>query len=336
MKTNTSRPPWTQSDWFSRVSAWIYKELEHMDLGVTGPIKQVHVRPWSTVLHVPTIEGAVYCKASAEVLSHEPGLTKSLSLWRPEYLPRVLAADTEHGWMLMADGGTRLREVIKTDRDIRHWEKLLPHYADFQIELADRLTDLLALGIPDRRLATIPEQYEKLLDNKDILLIGHSVGLTSAEYLRLRNMKTHLGSLCERLANSPVPESIHHGDFHDGNIFLNDHHYVFFDWGDSSVAHPFFSLRTAFVSLEYTLGFEEDAPEFDRLRDAYLETWLPYGSREVLQDTFDLAARLSPISSALGWNRVISSIEESLRDDYAGAIPSLLQEFLKLVDREKD
>ena len=330
MPTVASKPPWTQSDWLEQASTWIHGALEQQGIGVTGPIEQSHVRPWSTVLHVPTRADAIYFKASAAVLAHEPALTQALSRWRPDCLPKVLATDLQRGWMLMSDGGTRLREVLKADHDLRHWETLLPLYAEVQIELVGRLPDLLALGIPNRQLATLPEQYEQLLVSTEVLRIDLPGGLTSAEYRRLCDWAPHFATLCEQLAASHIPESIHHGDFHDGNIFLREGRYVFFDWGDSSASHPFFSLRTAFVSIENTLQFDEDAPEFERLRDAYLEPWTQYASRENLLGTFDLARRVSPISSALVWYHVVSSLEEPLRENYAGAIPSLLQEFLSI------
>jgi len=333
MTTDVEQPPWTQSGWLNRVGAWIHDELENLGILVTGPIEQPHVRPWSTVLRVPVSDGAVYFKASSDVLAHEVAVTQALARWCPDCIPTILSSAPAQGWMLLADGGTTVREAIKADGDIRHWEKLLPCYAEFQIEVASHVEGLLVLGSPDRRLAALPGQIERLLANEDMLLIDQQDGLTSAEHERLRAMKPHLTSLCKRLAAYDIPESIHHGDFHDANIFLDGDRYVFFDWGDSSVAHPFFSLRTAFVIIEYFQGLQEGAPEYDRLRDAYLEPWRQFGLREDLLAAFGLSARLSPLSSALGWNRVVSSLEEPLRADYAGAVPSLLQEFLELEDR---
>jgi hypothetical protein len=228
----------------------------------------------------------------------------------------------------MADGGTRLREILTADRDIRHWEKLLPIYAEVQIELASLLQILLELGVPNCRLATLPAQYEQLLADKSVLLIDQPGGLTLVEYQRLCNLQLHFTALCEQLAGYQIPESINHGDFHDGNVFVNNGQYVFFDWGDSCITHPFFSLRTVSVSVENTLQVVETDPDFARLRDAYLEPWTRYASREHLLAAYRLAQRLSPISSALGWYRVISSLDESLRNDYAEAIPSLFREFL--------
>lgn len=332
MPAATTSPPWTQPDWFEQASSWIHAVLAQQGIDITGPIEQVHVRPWSTVLRVPTPAGAVYFKASTAVLAHEAALTQALSRWRPGQVPQVLATNLQRGWMLMRDGGTRLREVLKVDRNLGHWETLLPLYAEVQMDLAHRLPDLLALGIPDRRMATLPVQFEELLTDIEVLRIDQPNGLTSTDYRRLRYLAPYVAALCDRLAASSVPESINHGDFHDGNIFLRDGRYVFFDWGDGSVSHPFFSLRTVFVSVEYTLQFQEDAPEFQGLRDAYLEPWTQVESREVLLRTFDLARRVAPISSALGWHRTLSGLEESLREDYAVAIPGLLNEFLDIHD----
>jgi len=333
MTTATSKPPWAESDWLDCVSAWIRAELKKLSISVTDPIEQPHVRPWSTVLRIPTSNGDVYFKACAQVLVHEVAVTQALSQWRPDCIPKIIASDTERGWMLMADGGTTVREAIKADGDIHHWDQLLPRYAQLQIEMAGHVEDLLALGLPDGQLAALPDKIEALLANEDMLHVDEPNGLTSAEYKRLRAMKTHLMSLCDRLAAFDIPESIHHGDFHDANIFLDGDGYIFFDWGDGSVAHPFFSLRTAFVIIEYFQGVKEGAPEYDRLRDAYLEPWKQFGSREDLLAAFELSARLSPLSSALSWNRVVSSLEKPLQADYADAVPSLLQEFLELEDR---
>jgi len=69
------------------------------------------------------------------------------------------------------------------------------------------------------------------------------------------------------------------------------------------------------------------------LRDAYLEPWQPFGSRDELLSIFDLSVRLSPLTSALAWSRVVSSLDVRLRADYLDAIPSLLKEFLELEDK---
>ncbi|HVD44571.1 MAG TPA: hypothetical protein VNB92_04400 [Rubrobacter sp.] len=128
--------PWTQPGWFEQASVWIHAELERWGIEVSGPIEQPHSRPWSTLLRVPTGEGGIYFKAVSPVHPYEPALLGSLELWRPDCVPRLLSVDTGRGWVLMRDAGRRLREIIRTTQDLRHWLPVLPLYAELQIELA--------------------------------------------------------------------------------------------------------------------------------------------------------------------------------------------------------
>ena len=41
---------------------------------------------------------------------------------------------------------------------------MLPQYAALQVAMTEDVETLLALGVPDLRLATLPERYEQLLD----------------------------------------------------------------------------------------------------------------------------------------------------------------------------
>jgi hypothetical protein len=93
MPDQEAQLPWTRPGWFEQASAWIHAELEHQDIRVSGPIEQPHVRPWSTVLRVPTAEGNLYFKATSPVLAHEPALTQALSRWQPDCMPQVMATD---------------------------------------------------------------------------------------------------------------------------------------------------------------------------------------------------------------------------------------------------
>jgi hypothetical protein len=118
---------------------------------------------------------------------------------------------------------------------------------------------------------------------------------------------------------------------HDGNIFLNDSGYVFFDWGDCSWTHPFFSLRTACVSAENTLNIAEGAPELQRLRDAYLVAWRKFETEARLLEAYGLAEELWSISSALTWHQAIIHLEPTRQADYAHVLPALAQELLELI-----
>ena len=318
---------WTQPDWLTQATAWIDAALERQGIRARGPIEQSHVRPWSTVLRVPTRDGDLYFKALPPALAHEVAITHALARWRPYCMPRVLAADTQRGWMLMTDAGTRLRSILQFAHDLRHWQRVLPLYAELQIELSNRVDQLLALGAPDRRLAAIPTRYEQLLDDADLMRVDRSPGLAAEEYERLRDLAPRLAATCAQLADYAIPASLNHGDLHDGNIFVHEGRYIFFDWGDASAAHPFFSLRTVMVSVENSLGLE--APAREQLRDLYLESWARYGSPANLRAAFTLAQQLWAISSALAWQTALTDAPASFREPYAEYVPALLRELLE-------
>ncbi|MCW5883160.1 MAG: phosphotransferase [Anaerolineae bacterium] len=321
---------WTTSAWRDEALAWIDASLARLSRRRAGPVEQPHVRPWSTVISVPTDAGTVYFKAVGCMAAHEVALTVALARWRPDVMPPVLAANEARGWLLMPDGGPRLREIIRADRDLGHWERLLPLYAEAQMDLADRVTDLLSLGTPDRRLDRLPALYAALLADEGALRVGQEPGLTTGEYARLQADVPRFAALCEELAGHGIPASLHHGDFHDGNIFTRDGAYLFFDWGDSVVSHPFFSLRTVSVSLEMSLDLPENAPEFQRLVDAYLEPWTRAVPRSALRAAYPLAHRVGVINGALTWHAAVSALPEPLREEYAEPVPALLQEYLGL------
>src|SRR5437016_1843638 len=126
---------WEDSAFLAAARTWIESPLAGLGLELAGVIGQPHVRLWSTVLRVPTAEGDVYFKAVAPIHRFEAALTGLLAELQPGRVPEVIAVDAERGWMLMRDGGTRLRELVETRADLHHWERLLPEYAQLQIEM---------------------------------------------------------------------------------------------------------------------------------------------------------------------------------------------------------
>jgi hypothetical protein len=323
-----AEPLWNQPEFLEQASSWIYDVLAQEGIKVSGAIVQAHVRPWSTVLRMPTGVGDVYFKACTPALGHEASVTQALYSWRPDCIPQVLRIDAAQGWMLMADGGPSLRHAFGNGLDRRSWAEILALYASLQIDLAGHVDKLLQLGAPDRRLLLLPDLYQQLLADEDWLLIDQPYGLTRFEYQRLIDAAPQVMNLCQRLAAYAIPMSLHHNDLHDGNIFSADGRTLFFDWGDSSIAHPFFSLRTVFVSIEHTFNVDEEDPFFDKLAHTYLQPWTAYSSLANVEAAFKLAQRLWSLSSAVKYKTLLSQLD-SIRDEYALAVPSLLQEFLQ-------
>ncbi len=338
-------PPWSMPGWLSEATEWITHELAKQGIRVTGAIEQPHVRQWSIVLPVPTTAGTVYFKASAPVLAREPALVQLIAPWRPDLILPLLAVDLTRGWMLLPDGGERLRTIIQADRDrahhlsfddaLEHWRKLLPLYAQLQIESAHHVDALLAAGALDRRLAILPELYDNLISDAALLRVDLPNGITSDEHAAVHRLAPHVVEMCEELAAFSVPEAVDHSDLHDGNILYRDGQYRIFDWGDACVTHPFCSLNVILAGIENTLGLEPDAAQVQELVDVYLEQWTQFESKDNLRRVLEPARRVGMINRALTWRRVLSTAGEDVRTEYAMAIPEWLREFIKANEEKR-
>jgi aminoglycoside phosphotransferase (APT) family kinase protein len=193
--------------------------------------------------------------------------------------------------------------------------------------------DLLALGIPDRRLAALPALYSQLLTDTPSLLLDQEKGLTSAEYQQLQALTPRFEQLCKELAAFGIPASLNHGDFHDGNVLVKEGRITFFDWGDADVTHPFVSVRTWFVSMEIALGLDDyvpPTPEMSQLLERYLAAWQAYGEMEALWSAYQLSRPVASIVKALQWHHSITHMEEVVRGEYAWIVPEVLREFMHI------
>ena len=259
---------------------------EHVRLDGTPTV--AHVRPWSTVLRAPLAGGsAAWFKACVPAQRFEPGLTAALSRRWPSLTVEVIATEPDRGWLLMADAGTR---IIELDNPPEVWLRLLPRYAELQRGEVELAGEHLAGGVPDLRPSVLPERYEAF--------VGSELPLDRSAHRRLREFAPTLTALCDDLARAPIPSTVQHDDLHMGNVYVRGDQVLVLDWGDASIAHPFWSLVVTFRFLEEQNGLAPGDPWFDRLRDAYLEPW---GSG--LGDVFDLALRVGIFAHAVAWLR---------------------------------
>jgi aminoglycoside phosphotransferase (APT) family kinase protein len=273
--------PWRDRAWIAGAHAWIEEQTGRLGLDRTGAIEQPHIYPWSTVMRVPTAQGDVWFKANTEQLQYEAALVSLVTERVPERVPPLLATDLERGWMLMADAGQRLREVVAAERSLERWLDILPAAARIQLAMEPDVEALLALGVPDMRLATLADGYARLMDAID------------AED-RYRAGYARVVELCEELATYGITETLQHGDLHDGQVFVRDGTHLLMDWGDACISHPFFTLS---VTVEGGIAWGVDDVENSEDTEPYLHAFLaPYAERY----DGDLVAA-SKVATRLGW-----------------------------------
>jgi hypothetical protein len=290
--------------WLAEAEAWIREEAARIDAQTVDVIEQTHVRPWSTVLRARSQRGDLYFKANASQLRHEAALVSLLAERRPDCVSPLLAADVERGWMLMSDAGIRLREIVQRERDLSPWLEILPLYAGLQIDLASDAEAIVALGVPDLRLANVPTMYEALLDSL--------AGLPPNDRSRLVGNVSRVREMCDELRGYVLPETIQHDDLHDGQVFVRDGRYRILDWGDACVSHPFFTLS---VTLEGTLAWGIDdvqgSVQIEPFRDAYLAPFARLDDRRDLDTACTTALRLGWVCRAINCHLAGSEAAET-------------------------
>ena len=253
---------------------------------IVGHLELVQIEPWASVFRAPLPDGeTVWFKACAAHSDFEVPLTASLSVRWPSTVTDVLAHDLERRWLLMADAGERIAELGNPPE---RWLDLLPDYALLQIGEIDHAGDHLDVGVPDMRLARLPERYDELA--------AAELPLPPDEIVAIRAFSGRFAGLCAELDSHGIGATVQHDDLHMNNVYVRGGTLRVLDWGDASISHPFFSLFETFRFLTERNQLAPGDPWFGRLRDAYLAPW---GSGHGA--TFDLAMRIAGFARAIAW-----------------------------------
>src|SRR5262249_35920411 len=132
----------------------------------------------------------------------------------------------------------------------------------------------------------------------------HPDALAVDEIETLQELAPRVAELCRELIGQAIPETIQHDDLHDGQVFVRGGRYVFIDWGDACIAHPFFTLTVTLNSVAHRLGVDRGSPDVVRVRDAYLDAWTVRGGDPLR--AFEIADLLGCVCRALSWRRVLA------------------------------
>lgn len=286
--------PWQDESWRREFLDWVDDRLADLGIRVSGT-PTARVRIWSIVVGIPTADGSlVWAKANAPGNAFEGRFAVALAEWLPgETLP-ALAHDDDRGWWISPDGGVTLPrpQIDEPPGAFRH--ESLCRFAELQQTLTDRVPEMLEIGLTDRRPDRLPAVLDELLARYPLPDVVAA--------------RSRIGEMCAELATSPVQATIDHGDFHDDQIFaLPDGSHRFFDWGDSSIAHPFTTLHSPIQTAERDYGVGTSA--VDALVSAYLERWDrddPDARRSIA-----LADRLGAIGRAVTWTRLFPGNDDN-------------------------
>lgn len=281
---------------------WGCSVLTAQDITVRG--RPVQVKTWnlSSIWRIPTDQGPVWLKAVPPFLGHEGAVIDFLPF---PGVPRLLG--WEPGLVLMADI-TGEDNFAATGPPLLHMMRLL---IDLQLWCVERVAELQALGLPDRRLQALAPRYAEVVEE-------YGDQLERTERRLLEGLVAGLDERSRALESCGVPDTLVHGDFHTGNVRGDDDGYVILDWGDSAVGHP----------LTDELAFFRNLSPADRqlVGPAWSSAWRralpgcdPDAAKALLQPVMSLTA-------ALVYADFCAAIEPDERVYHAIDVPAALRD----------
>jgi aminoglycoside phosphotransferase len=307
-----ARAAWARPGWFAEATEWMLESARASDLEPRGRPEVVEQWSLSSVLRLETDAGHVYLKAIFPLFWHEPVLTRALAGSHPELVPEVLALDESRGWMLLRE----LRGKPLGNAPLERWAAGVRLLAHIQRAWVGRDDELRALGAHDRTLSGLATELRDL---------GETAGLDAPDRTRYAEALPELHRRLDALAESELPETLVHGDFHPWNLMLDGDELCIFDWSDACVASPFFDLPT-FVSRA------PDEASRNALLDAYLEGWTDVAPLEELRRLYRLAEPLAYLHHAISYARIGTALPPDERWLFEGEPPEWMEGALALLE----
>lgn len=272
--------------------------------------------PWSTVIRFSTSKKDIYLKQMPACLSLEPKVMQLLAAHCKACVPEVVAINEDLHCFLMKDAGEKLREYLKTNFQPDLLCRAITEFTAIQRATENQLEPFLALGVPDWRLEHFPDLFDQLITHGEFLKAD---GLTEKELHILWSLRPRISKQCELLSTYDIPETLVQSDFHSNNILI--HHgtqkITFIDLGETVITHPFFSLHTFLRQAIIHHGVKECDHVYLRLQDACFKNWSELSKQQLLKG-FWLTEKLWPVYSALGFYRLVSSVDlQAFKSHYA-------------------
>ena len=160
-----------------------------------------------------------WLKQVPRFFQHEAAVLGLVAGVAPGLVPPLLAAGDE-GRMLLA----HVPGEDKYGAGAGICGRIAEEWHPVQTHFAGRVDDLLATGMPDRRLTA--EQFRPVAEPYFDTIDG------------LREVIDDLPRRLDAIAACGLPDTLVHGDLHPGNTRVDGDTIVIMDWGDATLGHP--------------------------------------------------------------------------------------------------
>lgn len=293
--------------------------------------KHVVETSYSIVYKIKTGTQIVYLKKTPEALFSEPKMLAFLKEQGASNVPELLAENPVlHCFLMTSCGDKSLRHLFKKKINFNQLQKGIANFTKIQRLLENKIPELLAFGMPDWRLNKFSSLYYALIQQDKLLT---SDGLTTQEINHLHQLHPICIYLCERLSEYKIPETLSHCDFHENNMLIDQKtkDINIIDWGETVIAHPFFSLNGCLWNITYFYAIKETDSIYARLQSACIKPWLNLYNEPQLLNILNIANKLQGIYAALGYQRIYVATQnqgKTVQQEHPGSIAGCLRTFI--------
>lgn len=271
--------------------------------------------PWSLVIRYHSTKGIFYLKKTPPELFIEPAVIKAIqNNLSDSATPTILEQDaSKYCYIMSSCGDASLRTLFNGKIDAKVLVTGLKHYFKILRSFERDPNVLEKIGVPDWRLNRLPQLYNELIENEALLL---NEGMTYAEIDSLKRKAPIIKRTCDSLSQYTISETLVNSDFNENNMILTQstQQIAFIDWGESVIAHPFFTITSHLRSLARRYQLEINAPFLEGIREACLSCWSDRAQLQELESIYQQVLLLSPLFSALAIKRLQEATQNKSKE----------------------
>jgi hypothetical protein len=288
--------------------------------------------PWSVVIKVEVGQAVVYLKQTPPDLFTEPGVINCIhekAVNAP--VPKILFINHElHCFIMDSCGDYSLRTKFNGLLDADLITDGIESYIKMQRTLECSLSDFEEIGVPDWRITCIPQLYADLLVKKEMLL---EEGLTPDEIHQLIKLIPTITSICQLVSQYKIKETLVNCDFNENNMIIDQEtkKISLIDWGETVIAHPFFSLASIFRNTTRRYPLESKEEIIGSIRKKCASYWLDVVDESELNEVYRNIERLLPIFTSLSLYRLQAATNNNSKKMQRWFI----KDFLKILIRNE-
>lgn len=301
--------------------------------------QQVAETSYSTVYKIETNQGSFYVKKTPKDLFLEPYIIDVLNKQGDFKMPELMATNDELSCFLMKScGDETLRRLFNGKANLMLLKQGLRNFTSIQRSLERSIPQMLSLGIPDWRIDVFVSLYRSLIEQEQLLLDD---GMAEQEIKQLHQQENVCADLCSQLLKFEMPATINHCDFHENNMVVDNKtgELSIIDWGETVVAHPFFSLCGLLWNITYFQDIKAGDNRYHELQLFCIDSWLDLYDQEKLLQILNITNKLNGIYAALGYERLYKAtcgLEDNVQKNKNGAIAGCLRTFLSIDECKKN